>query len=228
MSRFGYQLCQFLVRRLERVWQEGNREEKTDKNETEKGDSLVQRKVWARQSLLAQRFQIGREACQHLCRESATLLALDDLPEDLCIAQQESLEQWALQEGKRCMFEKPMQRGPRRVACNPLLDVFCHRNLFPEKERSEERSSRVPVQIERPFPDTGFPGDILDGDLVIAVVQDQGRGCIQNALCSSLTPLSGLHLPAFLPVLLPQTSPSFISDRRLLAKVPKRQEGDPG
>ena len=108
--------------------------------------------------------------------------------------------------GKRGVFEEPSQRGTCRIARKTLLDVLCHCDLFPQDERGEEVLSRVPVQIERSFPDVSFPGNIIHGGLVIAIAQDQGRGHIQNVLCPRLTPLSGLLVSAFSLSLMGQMS----------------------
>src|SRR5207248_7019953 len=204
------------------------------KNGTEDRDLCLQRLIRAHQPLFAQRFQVGREACKRLCRESAALLALYHLPEDLRIAQEDRLEQRTVHQRKRCMFEEPSQCCTRGIARKTLLDVFCHRDLFAENECGEERFSRVPVQIERPFPDASFPGDIIDGGLVIAIAQDQGRGRIQNALCARPTPLCGLLVELSSLALLCQTlfslhaSTPLSPDGRRASHEPKRQEGDPG
>ena len=78
-----------------------------------------------------------------------------------------------------------------------------------------------PVEIERPFAYSGFPGDIFEGGLVIAIAQDQGRGRIENALCPCLAPLSLGLVPACTSLLLCHAScflhaglPSLSSDGR--------------
>ncbi len=86
------------------------------------------------------------------------------------------------------MFENPSQRCTRGISLDALLEILCQLQLFTFDERCEQLFSRFPVQIHGAFGYSSLPGDIVEGDLVVAPAQDQRGGCIQNALCPNLAP----------------------------------------